>query len=178
MDMVEWLKIHPDLLPQDGEVTVTKRRVSAFTGSDLEVILRAYDVRHLILTGFSTGGVVLSTVCEATDKDFRLTVLSDGVADPDTEMHNILVTKYFPKRADVLSVDQPLCCNSSLSEFVTSGVPGAIKEVPDADGRRVEIVCSKCDSHLGHVFKGEGFNNPTDERHCVNGICLNYEAAK
>ncbi len=54
------------------------------------------------------------------------------------------------------------------------GVPGAITEKPDADGRRIEIVCSKCDSHLGHTFKGEGFPTPTNERHCVNGICLNY----
>ena len=44
------------------------------------------------------------------------------------------------------------------------GVPGAIKEVPDEDGRRVEILCCHCDSHLGHVFKGEGFQTPTNER--------------
>lgn len=44
------------------------------------------------------------------------------------------------------------------------GVPGAIKEVPDADGRRVEILCKNCGSHLGHVFKGEGFPTPTNER--------------
>lgn len=78
------------------------------------------------------------------------------------------------------------------------GVPGAIKEVSDADGRRVEILCQNCGSHLGHVFKGEGFPTPTNERyvlffhyinniikissilsfffyrHCVNGICLKY----
>jgi peptide-methionine (R)-S-oxide reductase len=54
------------------------------------------------------------------------------------------------------------------------GLPGAIKEVADADGRRVEIVCASCDGHLGHVFKNEGFPNPTNERHCVNGISLKY----
>lgn len=58
------------------------------------------------------------------------------------------------------------------------GLPGVIKEVPDADGRRVEIVCANCDSHLGHVFKGEGFPTPTNERHCVNGVCLRYDPAK
>ena len=53
-------------------------------------------------------------------------------------------------------------------------VPGAVTRLPDADGRRVEIVCSRCGSHLGHVFKGEGFPTPTDERHCVNSICLRF----
>lgn len=57
------------------------------------------------------------------------------------------------------------------------GVPGAITEKTDSDGRRIEIVCTHCKSHLGHVFKGEGFRTPTDERHCVNGICLKYEPA-
>ena len=57
------------------------------------------------------------------------------------------------------------------------GVKGAITEIKDKDGRRVEIVCTNCKSHLGHVFKGEKFPTPTDERHCVNGICLKYESA-
>eukprot|EP00793_Prasinoderma_coloniale_P001329 PRCOL_00005104-RA len=55
------------------------------------------------------------------------------------------------------------------------GVPGAITELPDADGMRIEIVCSNCGGHLGHVFKGEGFPTPTNERHCVNSVCLSYE---
>jgi len=59
-----------------------------------------------------------------------------------------------------------------------SGLPGAIKEFPDADGRRVEIVCARCGSHLGHVFRGESFGNPVDERHCVNSICLKLKKVK
>ena len=96
--------VHPDVAPVGGEVVVTKRRVSAFAGSDLDLVLRAGEIDHLILTGVATSGVVLSTLRQAADLDFGLTVLGDACLDADPEVHRVLVGKVFPMQAEVLTV--------------------------------------------------------------------------
>ena len=98
--------VDPSVAPMPGEMTVTKRRVSAFAGSDLEVILRGHRIEHLVLAGIATSGVVLSTVREAADKDYRLSVLSDACADRDADVHSVLTTKVFPRQAEVLTTGQ------------------------------------------------------------------------
>jgi nicotinamidase-related amidase len=102
----DFSKIVPELAPQSGEITVFKRRVSAFTGSDLEVLLRSQGIQHIVLSGISTSGVVLSTTREAADKDYKITILSDCCADPDPEVHRMLTTKVFPRQAEVLTLEE------------------------------------------------------------------------
>lgn len=98
-------RIHPAVAPAADDVVVVKKRVSAFAGSDLEVVLRSLDVTSLVLSGVSTSGVVLSTLRQAADLDFGLTVLSDACADPDPEVHRVLLEKVFPRQAAVMTTD-------------------------------------------------------------------------
>jgi nicotinamidase-related amidase len=72
----------------------------------LEVVLRAQGIQHIILSGVSTSGVVLSTLREAADKDYRITVLSDCCTDGDIEVHNVLINKVFPRQAAVFTLDE------------------------------------------------------------------------
>jgi len=96
-------QVHPAVTPQPGDIIVTKRRVSAFSGSDLDVVCRSLDIDSLVLTGIATSGVVLSTLRQAADLDFKLTVLRDGCVDGDPEIHRVLMDKVFPRQAAVLS---------------------------------------------------------------------------
>ncbi|MHB8220801.1 MAG: cysteine hydrolase family protein [Acidimicrobiales bacterium] len=100
----EATQIHPALGHRAEDPVVVKKRVSAFVGSDLEVLLRSSGITHLVLTGIATSGVVLSTLREAADRDYELTVLSDACADADDEVHRVLTEKVFPRQAEVLSV--------------------------------------------------------------------------
>jgi len=98
--------VHSAIEPMPVDIIVHKKRVSAFAGSDLEIILRAHRTAHLVLSGFSTSGVVLSTLREAADKDYHLTVLSDACADPDPQVHDFLVKKVFPFSGEMLTTDE------------------------------------------------------------------------
>ena len=96
-------EIHPRVAPAAGEPVLTRLRVSAFSTTALETLLRAKGIDTLVLTGFATSGVVLSTVRWAADLDYRLVVVSDACADPDKEVHRVLIDKVFPAQAAVVS---------------------------------------------------------------------------
>jgi len=92
--------------PEDGDVVVTKRRVSAFSGSDLEIVLRSGGIDTLVMMGVATSGVVLSTTRQAFDADYRLAVVSDGCVDPDPEVHRLLCDKVLARQATIVTADE------------------------------------------------------------------------
>ncbi|MFF5405223.1 cysteine hydrolase family protein [Streptomyces misionensis] len=97
--------LHPDVAPADGEIVVHKNRVSAFAGNNLQQILAAQGIGHLVLAGIATGGIVLSTALQAADLDYRVTVLSDACADPDPDLHDTLVDRVLARRGEVTTVE-------------------------------------------------------------------------
>jgi len=98
-------EVHAAVAPAADEVVVTKHRVSAFAGTDLEQILRAGELRTLVLAGIATSGVVLSTIRHAADADYELVVVSDCCDDRDPEVHRVLLEKVFPRQATVVDAD-------------------------------------------------------------------------
>jgi nicotinamidase-related amidase len=94
--------VHESVAPEPGDLIVRKTRVGAFSTTDLDGQLRARQIDTLILAGISTSGVVLSTVRDAADRDYRVLVLADASADPVPGVHEFLTEKIFPRQARVL----------------------------------------------------------------------------
>ncbi|MFC7868164.1 cysteine hydrolase family protein [Streptomyces murinus] len=94
------------IAPEDGDIVVRKVRIGAASTTDLYERLRERGIDTLILSGISTSGVVLSTLTDAADRDYRVIVLSDGVADRDQEVHRVLLEKVFPMRSYVIDITE------------------------------------------------------------------------
>ena len=98
--------IHDALAPIADEEIFTKHRVGALSTTNLDARLKACGIDTLVLAGIATSGVVLSTLRDAADRDYRLFVLSDCCADMDAEVHRVLLEKVFPRQADVIDLTQ------------------------------------------------------------------------
>ncbi|HUA69999.1 MAG TPA: cysteine hydrolase [Solirubrobacteraceae bacterium] len=96
--------VHDRVAPEPGDIIVRKVRVGAFSTTDLDAQLRERGIDTLILAGISTSGVVLSTVRDADDRDYRVLVLADATADREPEVHEFLTERIFPRQADVITV--------------------------------------------------------------------------
>jgi nicotinamidase-related amidase len=97
-------QLHARLAPRPEDVRVRKIRVGAFTTTDLDQQLEKRGITTLVLAGISTGGVVLSTVREAMDRDYRIVVLRDACADRDQATHDFLTGTLFPHTGTVVDV--------------------------------------------------------------------------
>jgi nicotinamidase-related amidase len=104
MDDSPTTQIDARVAPRDDDIIVRKTRVGAFSTTDLAQQLAGRGVDTLILAGISTSGVVLSTVRDASDHDYRLFVLADATADRDRAVHACLMEKVFPRQAQVVTV--------------------------------------------------------------------------
>ena len=96
-------QIHDAIAPQDGDIVVRKTRVGPFGTTDLDEQLRARGIDTLILAGISTSGVVLSTVRDGHDRNYRLVVLADLCADREADVHAFLMERIFPRQAEVIT---------------------------------------------------------------------------
>lgn len=94
--------IHPKLRPADNEIVVGKHRVNAMYGTDLSVVLRANSIHTLIMLGFATSGVILSTTRHAADEEYRIVIVEDCCADFEREVHDFLIRKVLSRQADIV----------------------------------------------------------------------------
>ena len=94
--------IHEGVRPIDGEIVVGKHRVNALYGTDLDMSLRANNIETIVLLGYATSGVVLSTTRYAADSDYRLYIVEDCCSDSDPEVHDFLTQRIFPRQADIV----------------------------------------------------------------------------
>ena len=99
-------EIHAAVAPQENEIIIEKHRVGAFTGTDLDMILRANEIDTLVLFGIATSGVVLSTLVDAFDADYKIVVIKDCCADRDEDLHSCLTEKYFTTRGTVITAEE------------------------------------------------------------------------
>jgi len=96
--------VHDRVAPEADDIIVRKVRVGAFSTTNLDAQLRERGIDTLILAGISTSGVVLSTVRDASDRDYRVLVLEDATADREPDVHAFLTKRIFPRQADVITV--------------------------------------------------------------------------
>jgi nicotinamidase-related amidase len=106
-------RLLPELKVSRDDYVFDKKRFSAFSGNDLQVVLRSQQITQLVLAGVASSGVVLSTVCTASDEDYVVSVLADACADPDAALNDALIKGLGSRCSEVLTVDE--WCNRLLS---------------------------------------------------------------
>ena len=98
--------IHPDVRPRNGEVVVGKHRVNALFGTGLDVALTGNNINTIILLGYATSGVVLSTTRYASDRDYRLFIVADCCADSEPDVHDFLIGRILNRQAEIVTASE------------------------------------------------------------------------
>ena len=98
--------IHPDVQPIAGEIIAGKPRVNALIGTDLDMTLKANNIDTIVILGYATSGVVLSTTRYAADSDYRIFIVEDCCSDQDIEVHDFLMTRILPRQADIVQSEE------------------------------------------------------------------------
>lgn len=98
--------VPPALVPQATDLEITKRRIGAFYGTELDMVLRARGIDTIVVMGLATSGAVLSTVLWGFDADYSMSVVRDCCFDPDTNLHETLFEKVLPRQAAIVSASE------------------------------------------------------------------------
>jgi len=112
-DAAEGSQIHPTVAPLPDDIVITKHRVSAFYGTELDMILRSNGIDTLVLAGIATSRVVMSTLRYAADSDYSLFVAHDCCSDSDPDVHEIMIKKVFVRAGTMATADEILQVLSS-----------------------------------------------------------------
>ena len=82
---------HDTIAPTDKDVVIRGAHVSGFLGTDLDLSLRSQGIQRIVLTGISTGGVVLGTLTDAVQRGYGVTLLTDLAFDPNPAVHDAIL---------------------------------------------------------------------------------------